>query len=125
MSKALRKENPVLSLINEMFIELPSPSNINYLWNLGSLLGISLIIQIVTGIFLAMHYCPDVNLAFSSVAHITRDINYGFILRYLHANGASMFFLCVYCLVCWVISYSVQPQSNKKKKEITKNIRQN
>nr|YP_001648579.1 cytochrome b [Ectyoplasia ferox]ABW76585.1 apocytochrome b [Ectyoplasia ferox] len=96
MNRAIRKENPVLSLINEIFVDLPSPSNISYLWNFGSLLGISLIIQIVTGIFLAMHYCPDVNLAFSSVAHITRDINYGFILRYLHANGASMFFLCVY-----------------------------
>ncbi len=96
MTKTIRKENPVISLINDMFIDLPSPSNCSYLWNFGSLLGISLIIQIITGIFLAMHYCPDVNLAFSSVAHITRDVNYGFILRYLHANGASMFFLCVY-----------------------------
>nr|YP_001648565.1 cytochrome b [Ptilocaulis walpersi]ABW83886.1 apocytochrome b [Ptilocaulis walpersi] len=96
MNKTIRKENPVISLINNMFIDLPSPSNISYLWNFGSLLGISLIIQIITGIFLAMHYCPDINLAFSSVAHITRDVNYGFILRYLHANGASMFFLCVF-----------------------------
>ena len=79
-----------------MLIDLPAPSNISYLWNFGSLLGVCLGIQIATGIFLAMHYCADVNLAFSSVAHITRDVNYGFILRYLHANGASMFFLCVY-----------------------------
>ena len=96
MTKTIRKENPVISLVNNMFIDVPSPSNFSYLWNFGSLLGICLVIQIITGIFLAMHYCPDINLAFSSVAHITRDVNYGFLLRYLHANGASMFFLCVY-----------------------------
>nr|YP_009020811.1 cytochrome b [Polymastia littoralis]AHM12892.1 cytochrome b [Polymastia littoralis] len=96
MTKTIRKENPVISLVNSIFIDLPAPSNFSYLWNFGSLLGICLIIQIITGIFLAMHYCSDVNLAFTSVAHITRDVNYGFILRYLHANGASMFFLCVY-----------------------------
>ena len=94
--KFLRKEHPVLSLVNNMFIDVPSPLNISYLWNFGSLLGGCLIIQIITGILLAMHYCADVNLAFSSVAHITRDVNYGFLLRYLHANGASIFFLCVY-----------------------------
>jgi ubiquinol-cytochrome c reductase cytochrome b subunit len=82
--------------MNDMFIDVPSPSNLSYLWNFGSLLGVCLIIQIVTGVFLAMHYSPDVNLAFSSVAHITRDVNYGFIIRYLHANCASVFFLCVY-----------------------------
>ena len=96
MTKTIRKENPVISLINNMLIDLPAPSNISYLWNFGVLLAICLGIQIITGIFLAMHYCPDVDLAFSSVAHITRDVNYGFILRYLHANGASMFFFCVY-----------------------------
>jgi len=96
MTKTIRKENPVISLVNGMFIDVPAPSNISYLWNFGSLLGICLIIQIITGIFLAMHYCADANLAFSSVAHITRDVNYGPLLRYLHANGASMFFLCVY-----------------------------
>lgn len=96
MTKTIRKENSVISLVNSIFIDLPAPSNFSYLWNFGSLLGICLVIQIITGIFLAMHYCSDVNLAFTSVAHITRDVNYGFILRYLHANGASMFFLCVY-----------------------------
>ena len=96
MTKAFRKENPIFSLVNSVFIDLPAPSNISYLWNYGSLLGICLVVQIITGIFLAMHYCPDVDLAFSSVAHITRDVNYGFIIRSLHANGASMFFLCVY-----------------------------
>ena len=75
-----------------MFINLPSPSNYNYLYNFGSLLGICLIIQVITGGFLAMHYCADVNMAFTSVVHITGDVNYGFILWYLHANGASIFF---------------------------------
>ena len=96
MTKAFRKENPIFSLVNSIFIDLPAPSNISYLWNYGSLLGLCLVVQIITGIFLAMHYCSDVDLAFSSVAHITRDVNYGFIIRSLHANGASMFFLCVY-----------------------------
>lgn len=96
MTKPIRKENPVISLVNNMLIDLPAPSNISYLWNFGVLLAVCLGIQIITGIFLAMHYCPDVDLAFSSVAHITRDVNYGFILRYLHANGAAMFFFCVY-----------------------------
>ena len=64
---------------------------------MGSLLGFCLIIQVITGIFLAMHYCPDIDLAFSSVAHITRDVNYGFVLRYFHANGASMFFFMCLC----------------------------
>ena len=92
----LRKENAVLSIFNDLVVDLPSPSNISYLWNFGSLLGLCLVIQIATGIFLSMHYCADVSLAFSSVGHIMRDVNYGFLLRYLHANGASMFFLCLY-----------------------------
>nr|UAV89303.1 cytochrome b [Cladonema multiramosum] len=92
----IRKENPIFSPINSALIDLPSPASISYLWNFGSLLGLCLVIQILTGIFLAMHYCADVSLAFSSVAHITRDVNYGFLLKYLHANGASAFFLCVY-----------------------------
>lgn len=93
MIKSLRKENPVISLVNSVFIDLPAPSNISYLWNFGSLLGICLVIQIVTGIFLAMHYCADASLAFSSVAYLTQD---SFVLRFWHANGTSMFFLCVY-----------------------------
>ncbi len=92
----IRKENPIFSPINSALVDLPSPASISYLWNFGSLLGLCLVIQIATGIFLAMHYCADISLAFSSVAHITRDINYGFLLKYLHANGASAFFLCVY-----------------------------
>ena len=98
MVRTIRKENPIISLVNNIFVDLPAPSNINYLWNFGSLLGLCLVIQIITGILLAMHYCADVNLAFTSVVHITGDVNYGFILRYLHANGASMFFffLCLF-----------------------------
>ena len=92
----IRKENPIFSPINAAIIDLPSPASISYFWNFGSLLGLCLAIQIITGIFLAMHYCADITLAFSSIAYITRDVNYGFILKYLHANGASAFFLCVY-----------------------------
>ena len=92
----IRKENPIFSPINAAIIDLPSRASISYFWNFGSLLGLCLAIQIITAIFLAMHYCADITLAFSSIAHITRDVNYGFILKYLHANGASAFFLCVY-----------------------------
>ena len=97
----IRKENPIISPINSMLIDLPSPSNISYLWNFGSLLGLCLGIQILTGIFLAMHYSADVSIAFSSVTHILEDVNYGFLLKYLHANGASMFFICVYIINCY------------------------
>nr|YP_009029622.1 cytochrome b [Isopora palifera]AHY04472.1 cytochrome b [Isopora palifera] len=92
----LRKENPLLSPVNGLLVDLPSPSNISYLWNFGSLLGLCLVMQIVTGCFLSMHYCAEVGLAFASVGHIMRDVNYGFLLRYFHANGASLFFLCLY-----------------------------
>ena len=92
----LMKKNSLLSMINGMVIDLPAPVNISYLWNFGSLLGVCLVVQILTGVFLAMHYAAHVNLAFSSVEHIMRDVNYGWLLRYIHANGASMFFICVY-----------------------------
>ena len=92
----IRKENPIFSPLNSTIVDLPSPASISYFWNFGSLLGLCLAVQILTGIFLAMHYCADVSLAFSSIAHITRDVNYGFVLKYLHANGASAFFICVY-----------------------------
>nr|ADM64758.1 cytochrome b [Aotus azarai infulatus]AGK43589.1 cytochrome b [Aotus azarai infulatus] len=91
-----RKTHPLAKIINESFIDLPTPSNISSWWNFGSLLGICLIIQITTGLFLAMHYTPDTSTAFSSVAHITRDVNYGWMIRYMHANGASMFFVCLF-----------------------------
>nr|ALJ53327.1 cytochrome b [Xanthonycticebus pygmaeus] len=92
----IRKNHPLMKIINHSFIDLPSPSNISSWWNFGSLLGLCLMIQIITGLFLAMHYTSDTTTAFSSVAHICRDVNYGWIIRYLHANGASMFFLCLF-----------------------------
>nr|QDA81167.1 cytochrome b [Megatherium americanum] len=92
----IRKTHPLFKIINHAFIDLPAPSNISAWWNFGSLLGICLIIQILTGLFLAMHYTSDTTTAFSSVAHICRDVNYGWIIRYIHANGASMFFMCLY-----------------------------
>nr|AHH25212.1 cytochrome b [Lagocephalus lunaris]AHH25213.1 cytochrome b [Lagocephalus lunaris] len=93
---SLRKTHPLLKIVNDMVIDLPTPSNISAWWNFGSLLGLCLIAQIATGLFLAMHYTSDVATAFSSVAHICRDVNYGWLLRNLHANGASFFFICIY-----------------------------
>nr|QBQ82956.1 cytochrome b [Nycticebus bengalensis] len=92
----IRKNHPLMKIINHSFIDLPAPSNISSWWNFGSLLGLCLTIQIVTGLFLAMHYTSDTTTAFSSVAHICRDVNYGWIIRYIHANGASMFFFCLF-----------------------------
>nr|Q2Q1V7.1 RecName: Full=Cytochrome b; AltName: Full=Complex III subunit 3; AltName: Full=Complex III subunit III; AltName: Full=Cytochrome b-c1 complex subunit 3; AltName: Full=Ubiquinol-cytochrome-c reductase complex cytochrome b subunit [Trachops cirrhosus]ABB85326.1 cytochrome b [Trachops cirrhosus] len=92
----IRKTHPLLKIINSSFIDLPTPSNLSSWWNFGSLLGVCLAVQILTGLFLAMHYTSDTTTAFNSVAHICRDVNYGWMLRYLHANGASMFFICLY-----------------------------
>nr|APX40029.1 cytochrome b [Cryptocephalus rugicollis] len=92
----LRKISPLTKIVNNSLIDLPSPSNISSMWNFGSLLGLCLMIQIITGIFLAMHYCPNIELAFNSVSHICRDVNNGWLIRTLHANGASLFFICVY-----------------------------
>jgi len=90
------KSHPLLNLLNSYMIDSPQPSNISYFWNFGSLLGICLIIQILTGILLAMHYSPSIDTAFISVEHIMRDVNYGWLLRYCHANVASFFFLFIY-----------------------------
>ena len=92
----LLKSHPILGLVNSYTVDSPQPANISYLWNFGSLLGICLIIQIITGVTLAMHYTPSVDLAFVSVEHIMRDVNYGWLLRYIHANVASFFFIFVY-----------------------------
>nr|AND97195.1 cytochrome b [Statilia sp. FY-2016a] len=96
MYMPLRKTHPLIKISNNALVDLPTPSNISSWWNFGSLLGLCLIIQIATGLFLAMHYSAHIDLAFSSVAHICRDVNYGWLLRTLHANGASMFFICIY-----------------------------
>ena len=90
------KTHVLLRLLNSYLVDSPQPANLNYLWNFGSLLAICLIIQILTGAFLAMHYIPNVDFAFNSVEHIMRDVNNGWILRYTHANVASFFFIFVY-----------------------------
>ena len=87
---------PVFSFLNKELGEYPTPRNLNYLWNFGSLAGITLVIMILTGIFLAMHYTPQVDMAFDSVERIMREVNYGWLIRYIHMNGASMFFIVVY-----------------------------
>jgi ubiquinol-cytochrome c reductase cytochrome b subunit len=92
----LLKSNPLLSLVNSYIVDSPQPVNISYVWNFGSLLALCLGIQIVTGVILAMHYTPNVDLAFISVEHIMRDVNYGWMIRYIHANVASFFFIFVY-----------------------------
>nr|AFP52658.1 cytochrome b [Chelonia mydas]AFP52697.1 cytochrome b [Chelonia mydas]AFP52749.1 cytochrome b [Chelonia mydas] len=96
MATNLRKTHPMMKIINNLVIDLPSPSNISVWWNFGSLLATCLALQIITGIFLAMHYSPDISMAFSSIAHITRDVQYGWLIRNMHANGASLFFMCIY-----------------------------
>nr|BAB21413.1 cytochrome b [Xenisthmus sp. TG-2010] len=92
----LRKTHPLLKIANDALVDLPAPSNISVWWNFGSLLGLCLIAQILTGLFLAMHYAADITMAFSSVAHICRDVNFGWMIRNMHANGASFFFICIY-----------------------------
>jgi ubiquinol-cytochrome c reductase cytochrome b subunit len=96
MQKPLRKTHPLLKILNNALIDLPAPSNISRWWNFGSLLGVCLILQIITGLFLAIHYTANTELAFFSVNHICRDVNNGWLLRTLHANGASFFFICIY-----------------------------
>lgn len=96
MNKPLRNTHPLFKIANNALVDLPAPINISSWWNFGSLLGLCLIIQILTGLFLAIHYTADVNLAFNRVNHICRDVNYGWLLRTLHANGASFFFICIY-----------------------------
>nr|AXJ14471.1 cytochrome b [Eremias intermedia] len=96
MIKNMRKQHPILKMVNNSFIDLPTPPNISMWWNFGSLLGLCLMTQIITGLFLAMHYTADVSSAFSSVAHIHRDVQHGWLIRNVHANGASLFFICIY-----------------------------
>nr|AWB97871.1 apocytochrome b [Pneumocystis jirovecii] len=99
------KIHPLLSILNSYLIDSPQPANISYLWNYGSLLGLCLIIQIITGVTLAMHYIPSIDLAFLSVEHIMWDVNYGWLIRYIHSNTASFFFLFVYIHIAWGIYY--------------------
>nr|AST14951.1 cytochrome b [Callosobruchus chinensis]ATL15421.1 cytochrome b [Callosobruchus chinensis] len=106
MKMNFRKTHPLIKIFNNSLIDLPTPSSITSMWNFGSLLGLCLMLQIITGIFLAMHYCPNINLAFDSVAHICRNVNYGWLIRTIHANGASFFFICLYIHIGRGIYYS-------------------
>nr|YP_009499430.1 cytochrome b [Oberthueria jiatongae]AWT58474.1 cytochrome b [Oberthueria jiatongae] len=94
--KSIRKTHPIMKIINGSLIDLPSPSNISMWWNFGSLLALCLIIQIITGLFLTMYYTANIEMAFYSVNYICRNVNYGWMIRTLHANGASFFFICIY-----------------------------
>src|SRR3954470_21894862 len=87
---------PIIGLVHSSFVAYPTPRNLNYWWTFGGILSFMLGVQIVTGVILAMHYTPHVDMAFNSVEGIVRDVNYGWLLRYLHSNGASMFFIAVY-----------------------------
>nr|WMV00544.1 cytochrome b [Kikihia peninsularis] len=96
MFKPTRQNHPLIKIINNSLIDFPAPSNLSYWWNFGFVLGLCLTIQILTGLFLSMHYNANIMNAFESLSHICRDVNYGWILRVIHANGASLFFICVY-----------------------------
>lgn len=101
------KNHPLLKLLNAYLIDSPQPANISYLWNFGSLLGLCLVIQIATGVTLAMHYTPSVLEAFNSVEHIMRDVNNGWLIRYLHSNTASAFFFLVgYCVFSYYFYFN-------------------
>ncbi len=92
----IERRLPIFGFVHSSFVAYPTPRNLNYWWTFGAILSFMLASQIVTGVILAMHYTPHVDLAFNSVEHIVRDVNYGWLLRYLHSNGASMFFIAVY-----------------------------
>jgi ubiquinol-cytochrome c reductase cytochrome b subunit len=107
------KKQPIVQIINDHLIDYPTPSNLSYFWNFGFLAGMCLSVQLLTGIALAMHYTPHVDLAFLSVEHIMRDVNGGWLLRYIHANGASMFFIVVYIHIGRGLYYGsyIQPRA--------------
>nr|QBC73180.1 cytochrome b [Cocculina subcompressa] len=96
MRISLRKSHPLFKIINGSLIDLPAPSNLSVWWSFGSMMGVCLVVQIITGLFLSMHYTPHTDLAFSSIMHIVRDVNSGWLLRAIHANGGSCFFICMY-----------------------------
>jgi ubiquinol-cytochrome c reductase cytochrome b/c1 subunit len=94
--KWMHERLPIYALVKETALDFPTPKNLNYWWTFGGILTLMLVVQIITGIVLVMHYTPHVDMAFGSVEHIMRDVNYGWLIRYMHANGASMFFIAVY-----------------------------
>lgn len=96
MNKPLRKRDKAISIINNSLIDLPAPVNLSAMWNFGSILGMCLTIQLLTGILLSIHYTANVEMAFNRISHIIRDVNYGWIIRNIHSNGASLFFISIY-----------------------------
>ncbi|MEO8714815.1 MAG: cytochrome b N-terminal domain-containing protein [Acetobacteraceae bacterium] len=105
---------PILSLMHKEYGAFPTPKNFNYLWNFGALATVTLVVMMITGVFLAMNYQPNTTLAFDSVQHIMRDVNYGWMIRYIHQNGASMFFIVVYIHILRGMYYG----SYKKPREL-------
>src|SRR5579883_579890 len=95
-AKWIERRLPIISFFHDSFVSYPTPRNLNYAWTFGAMLTIVLVLQIITGIVLVMHYIPDSETAFQSVELIMRDVNYGWLLRYMHSNGASMFFFAMY-----------------------------
>jgi quinol-cytochrome oxidoreductase complex cytochrome b subunit len=104
----------ILSIVNSYTIDSPTASNISYIWNLGSILGLILVLQILTGVTLGFHYCADISMAFDSIEHIHRDVQYGALIRYAHANGAAFFFIIVYAHIAKSMYYSsyVRPRQS-------------
>ena len=96
IARWIERRLPILSFVHEFFVAFPTPKNLNYLWTFGAILSFMLVAQIVTGVVLAMHYTPETTLAFDFVEHIMRNVNWGMVLRYAHANGASLFFFAAY-----------------------------
>ena len=105
LNMARMTKNYLISFITSHIIYYPTPISLTYAWSFGSLAGITLVVQMISGIFLSMHYTPNIDLAFSSIEYIMRDVNNGWLLRYIHANGASMFFIVVYAHVCRGLYY--------------------
>jgi ubiquinol-cytochrome c reductase cytochrome b subunit len=106
MKNKIKLHNPITKIVANLVIDLPTPSSISYIWNWGSILGLIIIIQLVTGILLSIHYTPHIELAFSSVVHIIQNVNSGWLLRVLHANGASIFFIFIYIHIARGILFS-------------------
>nr|YP_010531318.1 cytochrome b [Mileewa amplimacula]UXX17577.1 cytochrome b [Mileewa amplimacula] len=96
MNKPLRKTNQLIKILNYSIIDLPAPINLSIWWNFGVILGTCLILQMISGMMLSMHYTANIEMAFNSISHISRDVNYGWLMRTLHSNGASLFFICMY-----------------------------
>lgn len=100
------RRNVIVEMVRGFLVELPRPGSISYIWNFGSILAFCLGVQIITGLFLSFHYRAHVDISFLSLIHIARDVNYGWLIHFLHANGASLFFVCLYIHVGRGLYYS-------------------